>query len=255
MTTPQNDLIPHFATAAREILATDWITTVVPDMTAPEAAAALRAGADRVFHAIACAHRSGDKNATTALIGVNSRALGQLAKYALTDDPEERVQVALEAYLNALDAITVRTYAASKTYYFALKMITKRAQSVPAVSVESVTLEHTVACDEAWERDAVLDASGVLDFAVEYGLPCTDAEVLRHAHCRDKKVSVRILATQLGVTEHKLESQLRRAKERAREVLLEHADMLDVYLLQRARRIAGVALEASSATQSTSVAA
>lgn len=255
MTLTQHDLISHFATAARDILSTDWITTVLPDMTAEAAIAALHAGADSAFHAIACAHRSGDKNATTVLIGINSRALGQLAKYASTTDSDERAQIALGAYLEALETIVGRGHAASKTYYCALKLITKRSVSVATVSVDSETLEHTVASEQPWRRDDVLTASAVLDFAVQCGVDPIDADVLRHAHCRDKKVSVRILAAELGVTEHKLESQIRRAKDRVRDAINDHADELDVYLLQHTLRVAKVATRASMATRNVSAAA
>lgn len=172
-------------------------------------------------------HQRGVALATTILLGAKARILSAIARHAPGDTPEERFQVTLAAFLErALPRVKPsHTYVDQQLYFVTLRTVTKQHQQRPA----DVELSFEVAGDDVTaDVDSYVTAGVVLDWACSKSL-ITDAD--RHAltvrYGGPKALPVREVAARLGVSENKLESQLRRAMVRLREGAIAMRDDLE----------------------------
>lgn len=173
-------------------------------------------------------HRRGVALASTVLLGAKAVMLSAVARHAPGDSIDERFQVTVDAFLScALPKVKPsHKYADAQLYWITLRTVTKLHEAPLWVSATEV--DDVAGDDVCADIESCLTGDVVLDWALQRGvITAQDHHALKIRFGGDSAVSVREVAATLGVTEDKLESQLRRATKRLRDAVIAHRDDLD----------------------------
>lgn len=172
-------------------------------------------------------YRRGVALASMVLLGAKTVMLASVARHAPGDTPEERFQVAVDAFLSrALPSVKpTHKYADAQLYWVTLRTVTKLHEA-PLCSAEP-SFEDVAGADVRADVDCYMTGEAVLNWALQRGVIVAEdhrALVLRFGG--DKTRPVREVAAVMGVPENKLESRLRRAMARLRDAVADHAEDL-----------------------------
>lgn len=176
-------------------------------------------------------HQRGCSLATTILIGAKARMLAAVGRCA-PGDPDERIQVVLEAFLSrALARVNpAHPYVDQQLYWITLRTVssTKALHPLDESHWEAGFDPNAIAgADVAADSNSYLTARVLLDWAAERGLLSEmDRTALELRYTGATAMPVREVARRLGMPEDRLETRLRRAIRRLRTAAAEHGDDL-----------------------------